>query len=390
MNQSFVAVIKTIIAEQGEAVLGDAARLKGFVADYASRESRAERIAFGRCIEYNAYTELRNAEDREAAKADIARRVNANEGIDMALCNDALDALEAALFGEAKPQKALCLKCGRELEDGQTECPFCGWDHSNSFDDHSPPGQTENAAPQPEPPPQSEAPKNPAPATVPQASNPIPRNTSHTQRQAPGTRQAAKKRKSNVSTVIFVLVAIVIFLVIYFSQQNNRNASYYNPAPATGGTTRAQEQAAPARDSNGLRPSDYDKNGWAQKDGKWVANPAGARYSAPPVTTNPTGARSSTPPVTTVQPRVRIVNNTGYSVYFVYITANTDQSWGNDKLGSSTFPYGNSVLFDLPSSSTNRYDIMLEDLDGDTYTKWNIPISNNQTVTFTIGDMDID
>ncbi|MDR1583984.1 MAG: hypothetical protein LBS55_12160 [Prevotellaceae bacterium] len=29
-------------------------------------------------------------------------------------------------------------------------------------------------------------------------------------------------------------------------------------------------------DSNGLRPEDYDSNGWAYKDGKWVASPRGA------------------------------------------------------------------------------------------------------------------
>jgi hypothetical protein len=121
-----VNVIKRIIAEQGEAILGDAPRLKGLVADYASRESKVERIAFGYCIEYGAYTELKGAEDRDAIKAAIAQRVNANEGIEIALCNDALDTLEAALFGETKPRKALCLKCGKELEAGWTVCPFCG------------------------------------------------------------------------------------------------------------------------------------------------------------------------------------------------------------------------------------------------------------------------
>jgi hypothetical protein len=124
-----VDIIKRIIAEQGEAVLGDPARLKGFVADYASRESKAERLAFGRCIEYGAYGELKNAPDeaaRRAAKAVLARRVNANEGLDIALCNDALDALEAALFGEEKPKKARCLTCGGELEAGWVSCPYCG------------------------------------------------------------------------------------------------------------------------------------------------------------------------------------------------------------------------------------------------------------------------
>jgi hypothetical protein len=110
MNANMVSIIRRIISEQGEAILANPARLKGFVADYAPRESKVERIAFSRCIEYGAYTELKNAPDATApqtAKAAVARRVNTNEAIDMAMCNDVLDALETALFGEEKPEKAV-------------------------------------------------------------------------------------------------------------------------------------------------------------------------------------------------------------------------------------------------------------------------------------------
>jgi hypothetical protein len=108
MNQNLVAVINRIIAEEGEAILGDPVRLKGFVADYAAAESKAERLALGRCIEHGAYDELKNAPDmaaRQGVKAAIARRVNANEGLDAALCNSVLDALEAALYGAATPRQ---------------------------------------------------------------------------------------------------------------------------------------------------------------------------------------------------------------------------------------------------------------------------------------------
>jgi zinc transport system ATP-binding protein len=101
MNNNFVSIIKRIIVEQGEAVLANAARTKGYVADYASQESKVERLAFSRCIEYGAYNELKNAQDREAAKAALARRVNAGEGIELRFCNEVLDALEAALFDTA-------------------------------------------------------------------------------------------------------------------------------------------------------------------------------------------------------------------------------------------------------------------------------------------------
>jgi hypothetical protein len=107
MNTNFVAVIKRIIAEQGEDILTNPQRLKGYVSDYAARESKAERLAFGRCIEYGAYTELKSAPDTEArlmVKAALAQKVNSNEGLDVALCKDVLDVLEAAMFGTRAPQ----------------------------------------------------------------------------------------------------------------------------------------------------------------------------------------------------------------------------------------------------------------------------------------------
>jgi hypothetical protein len=125
VNTNFVNIIKRIIAEQGEDILSNPQRVKGYVNDYAARESKAERLVFGRCIEHGAYTELKNAPDAEtrlAVKAAVAQRVHSNEGLDVALCNDALDALEAALFGG----KNFCKSCGKELQEGWVSCPFCG------------------------------------------------------------------------------------------------------------------------------------------------------------------------------------------------------------------------------------------------------------------------
>jgi hypothetical protein len=129
MNTNFVAIIKRIIAEQGEDILANPQRVKGFVQDYAARESKVERLAFGRCIEYGAYTELKNAPDAEArqrVKADLVQKVHNNEGLDVALCNSALDVLEAAVFGAIFGKKNLCKSCGKELLDGWKACPYCG------------------------------------------------------------------------------------------------------------------------------------------------------------------------------------------------------------------------------------------------------------------------
>jgi formylglycine-generating enzyme required for sulfatase activity len=107
VNTNFVAVIKRIITEQGEAIFANPQRVKGLVQDYAARESKVERLAFCRCIEYGAYTELKNTLDARArlmVKTALAQRVRSNEGLDVSLCNDALDTLEAALFGTVTTQ----------------------------------------------------------------------------------------------------------------------------------------------------------------------------------------------------------------------------------------------------------------------------------------------
>ncbi|GMO29508.1 MAG: hypothetical protein Pg6A_17710 [Termitinemataceae bacterium] len=125
MNTNFVNIIKRIVAEQGDDILANPQRLKGYVADYAAAESKAERLAFSKCIEAGAYNELKDAPDaaaRQAVKAALAQRVHSSEGLDLALCNDALDALEAGMI-EVKP---LCQKCGKELQEGWKMCPFCG------------------------------------------------------------------------------------------------------------------------------------------------------------------------------------------------------------------------------------------------------------------------
>jgi hypothetical protein len=101
MNANFLSIIKRIVSEQGEAILADPQRLKGWISDYAKDEPKAERLAFGRCIEYGAYGELKNAPpgSRAAVKSHLAQKLHREVGLDAALCVGALDLLEAALWG---------------------------------------------------------------------------------------------------------------------------------------------------------------------------------------------------------------------------------------------------------------------------------------------------
>jgi S1-C subfamily serine protease len=90
------------------------------------------------------------------------------------------------------------------------------------------------------------------------------------------------------------------------------------------------------------------------------------------------------------KPSVRIINNTGYTVYYVYISPTTIDKWEEDVLDDDVLLNGRSVSVRLayPLSVTNRYDIKLKDGDGDTYTKWNVLITPNKTIEFTLRDID--
>jgi hypothetical protein len=128
MNSNLLGIVQRIIAGNGEAVLDDAKRLKAFFSDLAKDEPKPLRIAFGRCIESGAYNALKTAPDaaeRASRKAAIAQRLRDEHGLDAALCGEALDVLEAALFGETK-LPPLCTRCGKALQENWAVCPYCG------------------------------------------------------------------------------------------------------------------------------------------------------------------------------------------------------------------------------------------------------------------------
>jgi len=101
MNTNLLAIVKQIVAQHGEDILGDSARLKPLFADYAKNEVKEDRVAFGRCLELGAYQELkktRTADERRRVKASLIDLVNAQKGIDRTQCAEALDLLEAVIF----------------------------------------------------------------------------------------------------------------------------------------------------------------------------------------------------------------------------------------------------------------------------------------------------
>ena len=82
-----------------------------------------------------------------------------------------------------------------------------------------------------------------------------------------------------------------------------------------------------------------------------------------------------TSPFAQVNPSITIVNNTGYEVWYVYISQTTSSTWGDDFLDpNQVLRNGESATFTLPFplNVVNRYDIHLIDLDGDSYTQWDV------------------
>jgi RNA polymerase subunit RPABC4/transcription elongation factor Spt4 len=134
MNANLLAILKQIVAEQGESVLAEPQRLKALFSDYAKNEQKEERVAFGRCIEMGAYQELKKTntdDERWRVKAALMDQLNAKTGIDRVRCAEALDLLEAVMFKPephgtpASLQTRVCSSCGKELQKEWTSCPYC-------------------------------------------------------------------------------------------------------------------------------------------------------------------------------------------------------------------------------------------------------------------------
>jgi hypothetical protein len=89
-------------------------------------------------------------------------------------------------------------------------------------------------------------------------------------------------------------------------------------------------------------------------------------------------------------PSIRITNNTGYDVYYIYISPSDSDDWGEDVLGDDILLDGHSVNIQLdhPLGGDGIYDICLEDEDGDSYSKYEVQLTNNARIVFTEEDLD--
>ena len=90
------------------------------------------------------------------------------------------------------------------------------------------------------------------------------------------------------------------------------------------------------------------------------------------------------------KPVVTIVNNTGFTIYNVQLSQTATSNWEEDVLKEKVLRNGNRIRVTLayPLTVANRYDIKLTDEDGDTYTKWNVFITDEKIIIFTLDDLD--
>jgi len=84
---------------------------------------------------------------------------------------------------------------------------------------------------------------------------------------------------------------------------------------------------------------------------------------------------------------VTITNSLGgYDVYYVYVSPSTESEWGDDFLGTVALA-DQGVLTAWVNPGT--YDIMIQDVDGDTYTRYEVEVgSSGYDWEVTLADMD--
>lgn len=84
---------------------------------------------------------------------------------------------------------------------------------------------------------------------------------------------------------------------------------------------------------------------------------------------------------------VDITNNTGYTIYFIYVSPSKTDSWEEDVLGDGVLLNSDSIRINLNGYSSPIFDIRLVDEDGDSYTFYKINVSK-EDLEVTLDDLD--
>lgn len=77
---------------------------------------------------------------------------------------------------------------------------------------------------------------------------------------------------------------------------------------------------------------------------------------------------------------VEVTNNTGYDIYYLYVSPAKSDSWEEDVLGDDILADGETVRVNVRKQKSSVFDIRAEDEDGDTYTVWELDIATEDLV----------
>jgi hypothetical protein len=84
-------------------------------------------------------------------------------------------------------------------------------------------------------------------------------------------------------------------------------------------------------------------------------------------------------------PVITVVNDTGFYIYYLYVSRSDSDDWGDDLLDDEVLAPGEGYRVSVP---TGTWDIQFEDEDEDTYTKSNVRVTRDAVIKMTIADLD--
>ena len=99
MNYNLLNAVKESIKKYGEAVLLEPKRVNSLLNDLAQDEPKPQKTALVKCLEHGFAQTLKNVPESERGncKQKLAQKLNNEEGLDLGLCKETLDLLEAVL-----------------------------------------------------------------------------------------------------------------------------------------------------------------------------------------------------------------------------------------------------------------------------------------------------
>jgi hypothetical protein len=71
---------------------------------------------------------------------------------------------------------------------------------------------------------------------------------------------------------------------------------------------------------------------------------------------------------------VKITNQTGYDIEYMYVSPENAKTWQDDVLGQHILDHGETGTVTLTGYSSPIFDIRLVDEDGDSYTFWDFNV----------------